>query len=128
MASTTLQKITTRAKQIRKGHPNMEWKTAVKKAGAEYRGGKISGTGARKKARGSSARKKSPGRRIGAVPSGSTGSSDTAAGLESMLKKKLNEQLGWLLVQQRTAPTKTARKKLAPKIRELTSKIKALKK
>jgi hypothetical protein len=41
MASDTLQKITRRAKQIRKGSKNMDWKTAVKKAGAEYRAGKI---------------------------------------------------------------------------------------
>jgi hypothetical protein len=125
MASNTLQKITTRAKQIRKAHPSMTWSSAVKKAGAEYRGGKISGT-RKKKTVGFTSRKKSHGRRIGAVPSGGTG--ETVAGLEAQIKKKLTEQLGWLLVQQRTAPTKTARKKLAPKIREITNKLRALKK
>lgn len=125
MSSNTLQKITTRAKQIRKAHPSMKWSSAVKKAGAEYRGGKISGT-RKKKSAGSAPRKKSPGRRIGAVPSGAGG--ETVAALEAQIKKKLNEQLGWLLVQQRTAPTKTARKKLSPKIREITNKLRALKK
>lgn len=41
--SSTLKKITARAKQIRKGSKTITWKTAVKKAGAEYRAGKISG-------------------------------------------------------------------------------------
>jgi hypothetical protein len=127
MASNALSKITTRAKQIRKAHPAMAWSAAIKKAGVEYRGGKISGTSKKKKrAVGSTKRKKSPGRKIGAVPS--AGSGESMAGLEGQLKRKMNEQLGWLLVQQRTAPTKTARKKLAPKIRELTTKIRALKK
>lgn len=43
MASNTLSKITTRAKAIRRIHGGT-WKAAVKKAGAEYRAGKISGT------------------------------------------------------------------------------------
>lgn len=38
---SALNKITTRAKQIRKKHPAMQWKTAVKKASVEYRSGKI---------------------------------------------------------------------------------------
>jgi len=37
MASTTLKKITTRAKQLRKRDKKLTWKNAVKKAGAEYR-------------------------------------------------------------------------------------------
>lgn len=41
MASTTLEKITTRAKSIRRGKPGMSWKSAVKKAGLEYRQGRI---------------------------------------------------------------------------------------
>ncbi|MES3018588.1 MAG: hypothetical protein V4721_12445 [Bacteroidota bacterium] len=38
--SNALKKITTRAKQIRRSHPGIAWKTAIKRAGAEYRGGK----------------------------------------------------------------------------------------
>jgi len=37
-----LKKITTRAKQLRKKQPGISWKSAIKKAGAEYRTGKKS--------------------------------------------------------------------------------------
>ena len=60
MATNALQKITTRAKAIRRAHPGMSWKAAVKKASAEYRGAPkkkasrkkaaVSGTGKKKKA------------------------------------------------------------------------------
>jgi hypothetical protein len=39
--SAALKKITTRAKQIRRKRPGMKWKTAIKEAGAEYRGGRL---------------------------------------------------------------------------------------
>lgn len=42
MAANALKKITTRAKQIYKSGGT--WKAAIKKAGAEYRSGKVSGT------------------------------------------------------------------------------------
>ncbi len=41
MASNTLKKITTRAKQLRKKRPGISWKSAVKSAGLEYRQGKM---------------------------------------------------------------------------------------
>lgn len=37
MATSALKKITTEAKSIRRKHPNMTWKAAIKKAGAAYR-------------------------------------------------------------------------------------------
>ncbi len=37
--ATALQKITTRAKQLKKSHPGTAWVNLVKKASAEYRGG-----------------------------------------------------------------------------------------
>lgn len=40
MATTTLQKITARAKQIRRKKPNMKWVSAVKEASREYNSGK----------------------------------------------------------------------------------------
>jgi len=49
MSSNTLQKITARAKQIRKKKPNMKWSSAIKEASREHRGGKISGTRGTKK-------------------------------------------------------------------------------
>jgi len=39
--ANALKKITTAAKAYRKKHPGASWKSAVKKAGAEYRAGKL---------------------------------------------------------------------------------------
>lgn len=39
-----LTKITTRAKQIRRGRPSMSWKSAIKQAGADYRAGRLGAT------------------------------------------------------------------------------------
>lgn len=39
-----LTKITTRAKQIRRGRPSMSWKSAIKQAGADYRAGRLGST------------------------------------------------------------------------------------
>ena len=41
MAATHLQKITARAKQIRKAHPKMIWTDAIKKASKELAGKKV---------------------------------------------------------------------------------------
>jgi len=43
MAGEHLKKITTRAKALRKKHPNTEWKNLVKKAAAELKTGKVAG-------------------------------------------------------------------------------------
>jgi hypothetical protein len=48
--SATLNKITTRAKQIRKKHPSMKWTSAIKQASSELRkSGTIGRTGIKKK-------------------------------------------------------------------------------
>jgi len=36
-AVKALKEITSKAKKIRKEHPSMQWKTAIKEASAEYR-------------------------------------------------------------------------------------------
>lgn len=41
MAKNAIVKISARAKQIRKAHPSMAWKAAIKKASAEYRAGTL---------------------------------------------------------------------------------------
>jgi hypothetical protein len=61
MANTALQKITTRAKQIRKASPNMAWAVAIKKASAEYRSGSIKKV---KRAAVSGTRKKAPAKKV----------------------------------------------------------------
>lgn len=121
MASNALKKITDRAKQIRKKNPGKKWATAVKEAGRDYRSGKISGirsapkkVGAKKKA------VRSRRTSVGSVGTASGGS------LESQLKKKLTEQLGWMLVQVRTAKTVTQKRALNKKAAEITKKLRAL--
>jgi hypothetical protein len=119
---SALQKITTRAKQLRKKSPGKKWATCVKEASREYRGGKkISGTkkrGGKKKA----AVSRPAGRRITGVPGDGVSLSQSLA----QTKRKLTEELGWALATQRSARTKTDKKRLAPKIAELTKKLKAL--
>lgn len=39
--SSALKKITDKAKQLRRSSPGMSWKSAIKKAGASYRAGKL---------------------------------------------------------------------------------------
>lgn len=72
---SALKKITTRAKQIRKKAPGKSWKSAIKQAGSEYRGGKlkkrrkVSKVGAVKKTKRRSApRKRSAKRRSASKP------------------------------------------------------------
>lgn len=68
-ANGALTKITTRAKALRRQQPGMQWKTAIKKAGAEYRGGKLGATkkyrqtGTSDKKRDEERRAKKPGKR-----------------------------------------------------------------
>ncbi len=71
--STALQKITTRAKQMKRTHPNTAWVTLVKKASAEYRGGSLG----KAKAKSRPAKRKSKSKRH------STGSPVAAAAVGS---------------------------------------------
>ena len=64
MPNTTLQKITARAKQIRKAHPKMTWAAAVKKSGAEYRAKKPAAKKTVKRA----AKKAAPKKRVSGTP------------------------------------------------------------
>lgn len=147
MAATALKKITTRAKQIRKAHPSMSWVGAVKKAGAEYRGGKVAG--------------KKKKRRVGAVKSGgsrtstggarnnrtstggartsTTGNRTSTGGAKttnvrigtvanhlSIAKRGMREQLAWMLLAKDQAKTKTAKRKIGKRITAVKSKLRAL--
>lgn len=42
--SSVLKKITTRAKQLKKKHPNTKWTSLIKQAGRDYRNGKLGAT------------------------------------------------------------------------------------
>lgn len=69
--SNALKKIITRAKQLHKKYPGKKWKTVVKDASAEYRGGKLGATKKKKvyqtgkshKKRDSMRKAKRPGKR-----------------------------------------------------------------
>lgn len=129
--STTLKKITARAKQIRKKHGG-SWKQAVKAAGREYRGGKISGTRTKRK---STVKRKSVSRTThhrrrhkisgGVVSIAGPKSPGFNAGLEKT-RDQVHEELGWALAAQRTARTKTEKKKLQPRIDQLTKILRSL--
>lgn len=68
---TAIQKISKRAKAIRKAHPSMKWQTCIDKASAEYRAGKLGRTPAKFRQTGTSDKKADkerkalpPGRRV----------------------------------------------------------------
>lgn len=67
MAATHLQKITAKAKQIRKAHPKMIWTDAIKKASKELAGKKVGAV--KKKAAHKKAAKKKPHTKWGKVAS-----------------------------------------------------------
>jgi hypothetical protein len=151
MAKTTLQKINTRAKAIRRAHPGTSWKAAQKKAGKE-----ISGVGSRKSNRkrsnsrvGKVGRKRvaRPKRRVGDVEqkyeivhqlkpvSGISykGGSIRLAGVgdvnrqKAQLKASLGQQAGWLDVAISSAKTKREKDALRKKKREIIAELNRIK-
>lgn len=149
--SNALKKITTRAKQLQKKHPNTKWVNLVKKAGADYRAGKLGKVGVAAKPKkktwqtGSSVKRKdkqrkalAPGKRTSAtghkyterrknrsdVPGTLTGVS--AATLTSELKSRIKEKLGKQLVRKELATTKRDRTKLGKEVRATKLQLKRL--
>ena len=115
-----LAKIRTEVKRLRKS--GMSFRAAQKKAGANYRAGKLGAvrhhTAAKHK------RKVSGVVTIGRAPT-------RMAGLSQKLEQtrdQVHEQLGWLLAAQRTAKTKKEKKALQPRIAKLSRLLKALEK
>ena len=111
MAASTLKKITTRAKAIRKKKPGIKWVTAVKQAGAEYRKkGKPRKKSAKKKRparKTTRRRKKTVGARVGRVSG-----QPTVAQLKRAAKDLLEVRLGKNLVSIEKAKGVRAKKKL----------------
>jgi hypothetical protein len=146
MASTTLKKITARAKHIRRIHGGT-WKAAVKKAGAEYRAGKL---GSVKK----TARKKiirrvkkyhaKEGRALrklsGTLSAGGSGgvmgvrSTFRAASIGALspsqhmahARKKLEHEIGAAESRKFVAKKKSVKRKIAKRISALKSKFRKL--
>jgi len=135
MSTTTLKKITGRAKAIYK--KGGTWKGAIKKAGAEYRAGKISGVKkkrkpAKRKRVGAVKRKSAPRKRVGTAPRkrktpaprkravGSVASHTAAAA------RLVKEQLAWNLLNISQAKKKVVKRKLQKKSAVLKRKLRAL--
>lgn len=125
---SALAKIRHRAKQIRKGHASMAWKTAIKKASAEYRAAKK--TPARKR----SVRRPAHKRKVSAVitrpaiHSVVTGTSDgmSIGSLKSRLKNKMKEGLGKLLLRKEMATTKRVKRQLSKSITHVKGQLRKL--
>jgi hypothetical protein len=153
MAASALKKITTRAKQIYK--KGGTWKTAIKKAGAEYRGGKkVSGVKkSRKKtvrrikalhaAEGRAIRKLRGVKRRKVSGTLSAGASGGIMGVRSTFqaaaiggvsvsqhlahaRRKIEHEIGAAEVRKFVAKKKSAKKKIAKKITALKSQFRKL--
>jgi hypothetical protein len=135
--ANALKAITARAKQIYK--TGGTWKTAIKKAGAEYRG-KKSGAKKKKPARrrkvagtlsagGSGGIMRRPRRKISGTLS--AGASQGIMGLSAQhyigkAKEKMNHSIGLLYTRIFNAKTKVVKRKLNKKLSELKSKYRKL--
>jgi hypothetical protein len=137
MAANALKKITTRAKQIYK--KGGTWKTAIKKAGAEYRGGKkVSGTKKKKSPKRKAAVRRvkrlhrAEGRaikKLGGVASTFTAAALgglTSSQLVSRAKEKIAIEIGKAEVSKFRATKARAKKKVAKRISALKSKYRKL--
>jgi hypothetical protein len=150
-AGSTLKKITTRAKQIYK--KGGTWKTAIKKAGAEYRTGKLGSIKSKKrksalkrvkkfhraegkamKALGRRPRRRRIGSAYGSGEMNSTMSAAGSGGIMGMsaashisyAKEKLHAKISALYGRIFSAKTKLAKRKLNKALSELKSKYRKL--
>jgi hypothetical protein len=149
MSATTLKKINTRAKQIRKAHPGKSWKAAQKQAGKEVSKGKVRSTRPKKAKRKkigkvahhkSRVKKAAPKyyarevhevRRVGAISyTGGKVRISGTGGVEAakrQLRAKLGEQAGWLDVAISSERTKSGKNRLRKKKREIISELNRIK-
>lgn len=128
MASAALKKITTKAKKIYKRGGT--WRGAIKKAGAEYRAGKLGKVVRMKTKRRLTTKKrktvikkirrlhKAEGKAITRL--GSIGS------LKGQLRKRLKEKLANGLLSQYQAKTKTAKKRISKRLSVIKKELKNL--
>ena len=132
MATNALKKITTRAKAIRKSHPGVSWKSAVKKAGAEYRTGKISGVKKKKKPARKKASRKVAGRSsrkaVGKVGYRRTDGAviGSIAGHKKALRHAIEEKLAWKLLAISSAKKVRTKKKLQKTAAQYKKDLRAL--
>lgn len=145
---SAIQKISARAKQLKKLHPNSAWKSLIKKASVEYRAGKLGATATKRPAyrqTGSSDkaadRKRTalaPGKRKSRsgvtyyerrknrsdMPGKLTGFSNQ--GLKSELTKRIKDKLALALLRRDMALSKRVRKMWAEKVRGYKAELKRI--
>lgn len=124
MSHNRLKKINKRAAQI-VASQGVAYRVAQKRAGAEYRAGKIGGVKKRKR----SIAKKPKTRvrhRVSGVSHRVSSVGSTPKGLEVMLRAKLKEQMAWMLLARDQEKTKTGRKKINIKLARLRRKLEAI--
>jgi|SRR5882672_3278759 len=132
MSTTTLKKITTRAKQIRKKQPGISWRSAVKKAGAEYRGGKIRKTRKARKTRPARKKKAVPRKRVKATKKAPRSrvkirvSSGTVSGHMGAAKKMLLDDIGRKDAQIFAATKKIVKRKLQKQLNKMKQQYRKL--
>ena len=122
----SIAKISRRAKQIRKSHPGMKWQSALKKAGAEFRGKKSAPKKSTSKKR----------RKVGSNVTRSKAHTDYNApevnisigSVEARYRKELEKKLGVLEVRKFNARLKSDKRKIAKDIAAVKSKIRNIKK
>jgi hypothetical protein len=128
MAASTLRKITARAKKIYKRGGT--WKGAIKKAGHEYRSGKMGKVvrmkTRRKKATVKRKRTVKKIRRLHKAEGRAIRSLGTVSHHIAKAKAQLKEQIGWGEAQKFAATKKTSKRKIGKKIAELKSKYRKL--
>lgn len=129
--SSVLKKITAEAKRIRKKNPRISWKSAVKQAGAKYRG-TVKKKTVRKKsvAKKAAPKKKAATRRKVSGYTSAFGGAMVAGIKEStalsMLKRKYLSDIGVLESRKYAEKTKMGKKRIQKKISELKSKYRKL--
>lgn len=150
---SALKQITTRAKQIRRIHGGT-WKAAIKKAGAEYRAGRVHGVRRKVSGKKKSGRKKAVRRvkrlhaaegkairRLGGTLSASASrgimgvrSTALAAAIGGLsarqhlahARKKIEHEIGTAEVRKFVAKKKAVKRKIAKRITALKSKFRKL--
>lgn len=139
MASNILKKVNARIKAIHRAHPSMTFKQAAGKAWAEYRAGKISGTGKKKrkpaKRRAKAKKAKRTRRRIGTTSSPHVDRVDkkkveisigTVAGHKAKAARLLKERLSRQLLAREMAQTSTAARRCTRHIAKTRQELRAL--
>lgn len=140
MAANTLKKITARAKHIRKTHGGT-WKAAIKKAGAEYRAGKIHGV--KKTVRKKVAKRRKAIRRVKILHAAEGKALRAVRGVRSTFqaaaigrltttqhishaKEKIAHEIGTAEMSKFKAKTKRAKKKIAKRVTALKQRYRKL--